>query len=573
MIFLLKSLKIKNIALIDNLVVNFTAGMNCLTGETGAGKSIIIDSINCILGARMSKDSIRTGCDTASVEGVFSVDKKIDAKYFNELGVEPNDDETFIIFREFNSLGKNICRINNKAVNLSTLKQLGELLVDIHGQHDNQSLLRVESHIYLLDMFGGGEINLILAKYRSKLSQYNEIKRLIKNLSGDPQERERKIELLRYQIDEIDKANLCENEDSELENKRLVLANSEKIITSLNNAYKFISDNDDGNSALELMKIASDSLSSVIHINETYKDCANKIDEMRYLLEDVSEVIRKERDGAFYDPAQLEEIEERLDVISKLKRKYGTTISEIIEFAKNAENELDSYQDSEEKLLKLNEEKSTIKKELLVLCDDLNLMRNKVANLLESSICRELSELSMNNAKFEVNISNLSNEEILNFTKNGLDEVEFLISPNKGEPVKSLSRIASGGELSRIMLAIKTILADVDRIPTMIFDEIDIGISGVAAKKVGEKMRKISMSHQVICVTHLAQIAAVSENNIFVSKSYEGTKTVTRVTQLNSDELVNEIARLLDGDSSSEITVQHAKEMIKNARMVFVSEG
>jgi len=561
--FLLKSLQIKNIALIDSLNINFTTGMNCLTGETGAGKSIIIDSISCILGARMSRDSIRTGYDTASVEGVFICDEKFSSHYFNELGIEPIEDGTLTIFREFNAFGKNVCRINNHAANLSTLKQLGEILVDIHGQHDNQSLLREESHINLLDMFGGDEIQKKLSQYKQKLSEYNETKRIIKNISGDPQERERKIELLKYQVDEINKANLCENEDVELENRRLVLANSEKIILALNNAYELIADQEEGNSILDMMTIVSDSLSSIEHINEKYRDCASRIDEMRYLIEDISEVLRKERDEAFYDPAQLEEIEDRLDVISKLKRKYGNTISEILEFSCKAENDLENYQGSEENILKLNEQKSRIKKELLDFCDELNLLRNKVAKVLESSICSELTDLEMNNAKFEVNIQNLSDELNLNFTKTGLDEVEFLISPNKGEPVKSLSRIASGGELSRIMLAIKTILANVDSIPTMIFDEIDIGISGVAAKKVGEKMRSVSKTHQVICVTHLAQIAAISENNIYVSKFYDGKSTITVAKQLNYNDKVNEIARLLDGDSSSEITVQHAKEMIK----------
>lgn len=562
-------LEINNVALIDSVSIDFESGLNVLTGETGAGKSILIDSINAVLGERISKELIRTGREKAVVEALFQVENDRFHDIYEELGIDSEPDGSLIISREFNTAGRNICRINGKIVTVSMLKDIGQRIIDIHGQHDNQSLLRTESHASLLDSFGGESIQLLKNQYTCLLEKYKTIKNKLKELTGDKSERERKIDLLKYQIEEIKKSRLKVGEEEELEKQRLLLANSEKITEALSKSYDALfSGSQSDSSAADKIGEAISELNTILKINEKYKEISQKLEDISYQLDDVIEEIRSERDGMEYNPEMLEQIEERLDIIFKLKRKYGAAIKDILEYCRKIETELDEIVKSEETVKALRQEIDKIDGELYSAAKAIHSERLRAAGLLEKNIGCELDDLEMKKAKFKVNIEfteDLQNGSERKYTHNGLDKIEFLISPNAGEPLKPLSKIASGGEMSRIMLAIKTILADVDEMPTLIFDEIDIGISGKAAQKVGEKLSFISKSHQVICVTHLAQIACMADNHYLIEKVSDENNTHTMVNKLGNLQMKEEIARILGGANISEITIKHAEEMLLNA--------
>ena len=563
---MLKKLEIRNIALIDEVDVDFTMGMNCLTGETGAGKSIIIDSIGCILGDRASRDLIRTGCDSAAVKGLFCIDDMPELPAFLAENKLDTQNGVFEISREFDKSGKNICRFNGKNITLSLLKELGSFLIDVHGQHDNQSLLKTDTHIVLLDRFGGKEIGSLLEEYRALRSACSKKQSEIKKLTGDPAERARRIDLLRYQADEISAAKLKKGEDEALAESHRYLVNAEKIIESLSDAYAALSEGGSGSSrsssALDLTGEAMSELEKISGISDGLKELFTRTQEIYYDLEDLSSSMRKELENASFEPDELEKTDARIDAINSLKRKYGSTIEEIIAFGKNAEETAEKLEGSEEYIQSLEREISSYHAKMKIICEKLHDERVKTAQTLEKLVSNELADLEMPGAVFSVDIL-YDGADAPDFTSNGLDSVEFLMSANRGEPLKPLSRVASGGELSRIMLAIKKIFADVDSIPTMIFDEIDIGISGKTASSLGEKLRFISKSHQVICVTHLAQIAARAAHNIIVSKSFNGKSTVTRVNVPDEKERIAEIARLLDGNPESEVALRHAEEMIE----------
>jgi DNA repair protein RecN (Recombination protein N) len=569
---MLRQLDIHNIALIDNISIELGVGFNILTGETGAGKSIIIDSINAILGERISKDLIRTGKEKAIVEAIFEVENERMTNIFEHMGIVPEEDGTLIISREFNLAGKNICRINGKMATVSMLKEIGEWIIDIHGQFDNQSLLRTDSHIKLLDLFGGEKIEQLKHNYLNILADYKSIKGKLKEISGNIGERERRIDLLRFQIEEITNAALQPDEEEKLNKQRVVLSNSEKIIQALSSAYEFLlSGNNIKSSASDNLNEALSELNGIAKLGENLSDIRKRLEEVSYQLDDITEEIRKERDNVEYNPDMLESIEERLDFIFKLKRKYGISISEIQNYCKKSELELQELNDCEGAINRLNSRLKLLNEELYKSACLLNAERKKAAEILENEITVELNDLEMKKAKFKVNIEFDEQMEINNerkYTQNGLDRIEFLISPNTGEPLKPLSKIASGGEMSRIMLAIKTILADVDEIPTMIFDEIDIGVSGRAAQRVGEKLSFISKNHQVLCVTHLAQIASMADNHYLIEKFSNEESTETKVQRLKGNCIRDEIARILGGSNISDITLKHAEEMLENAKKI-----
>ncbi len=567
---MLSQLLIKNVALIDSLAVEFGPGMNCLTGETGAGKSIIIDSINCLLGGRTSRDSIRHGKETASVQGVFLSDNPLVSPVLQEMGIQEEDDHTLILYREFSLSGRNVCRVNGQPATLSMLKRLGEVLLDIHGQHDNQSLLRPESHRKLLDSFAGEALDCLCRPYLKNLENYRGIQDALLRLSGDPLVRERTMELLSYQLDEIRQAGLQEKEEEWLLPRRMVLANTEKISYALEKVYELLHGAEFGTVSInQLFDEVDRELSGITKFGGPYRELLQKWEEIGYLLDDWAGQIRAEKEQAVYQPEELAEIEERLDLLARLKRKYGHSIDEILDFEKKAALQLAELEQSEERCQILRKEQNQLKSTLLNACQKMHQVRQTVSRRLEENVCQQLRELEMPHAKFEVQLDYTpGSEEDPAFGKAGLDQVEFYISANPGEPVKPLAKIASGGELSRIMLAIKTILADVDHIATMIFDEIDIGISGQAARKVGERMKWLSGKHQVICVTHLAQIAAIADSNIFIQKFSQGDHTITLAKTLSPEEKIQEIARLLDGDHASELTLKHAGEMIEKAGQI-----
>ncbi|HHV98056.1 MAG TPA: DNA repair protein RecN [Clostridiaceae bacterium] len=570
---MLQHLEINNIALIDRISMELNRGLNILTGETGAGKSIIIDSINAILGGRLSKDFIRTGKEKATVEAVFQVDNERFSDLFEEIGIEPEEDGTLIISREFNIQGRNICRINGRMTTVSMLREIGTRLIDVHGQHDNQSLLRTENHQVFLDSFAGARLAQLKEHYTKLFEEYKSIKDKLLKLSDDKGGLERKIDLLKYQINEIKAAGLKKGEDEELYKQKVLLSNSEKIITALTCAYDALFSGDStGNNiympASDTVGRAMRELNSIAQLDKGFEDIALKLEGIYYQISDVAEEIRNIRDGIEYDPDMLEKIEERIDLIYRLKKKYGSSIEEILDFCKKAEAELEEILNSEELIKKLRNKLVKLGNELYECALKIHNERCEVAGIIEGKIEKELEDLEMKKTRFKVFVDfdeRVDENGERPFTRNGLDMIEFMISPNVGEPLKPLSKIASGGEMSRIMLAIKNILANVDSIPTLIFDEIDIGISGKASQKVGEKLYNISKNHQVICVTHQAQIACMADNHFLIEKISDEETTRTSVKKLNKEEIKNEIARILGGAVISDITIKHAEEMLEDA--------
>lgn len=567
---MLQRLQIQNIAIIDKVEIELGEGLNVLTGETGAGKSIIIDSIKAILGERLSKDLIRSGKDKAVVEAVFVVDDDRLKDFFNEFGIEPEEDGTLIISREFTLAGRNTCRINGKMATVSMLKHIGEVLIDIHGQHDNQSLLRIDSHIDLLDSFGDESIYKLKNKYSEKLAKYREIKNKLNHLSGNQKDRERKIDFLKFQIDEIKEAKLKPNEEEELNKQRIILNNSEKIIAALSKVYELVGvGSKTEKSASDNIGEAMSIMGEISKLDQRYAAMLNRLEGLFFEMEDIVSEVRSSRDEIDYDQELLEQVEDRLDLIYKLKKKYGDSIEKVMEFMENAQQELNEILNNEELVNELRDKLKQADEELFKIAKDISAKRRAAAKLLEEKIGFELNDLEMKNAKLKVVIEfDESTDENgdRRYNHNGLDKVEFLISTNPGEPLKPLAKIASGGEMSRIMLAIKTILANVDKISTLIFDEIDIGISGKAAQKVGEKMSYISKNHQVISVTHLAQIACMADHNYYIEKSANALSTSTTVRRLNENEVKSEVARIIGGTNISDITIKHAEEMIEHAR-------
>ena len=567
---MLLQLDIHNIALIEEVSIELHDGLNIITGETGAGKSIIIDSINAVLGERVSRDIIRTGSDKALVEAVFQFDGDLLKNVFEEMGMEPEEDGTLILSREITQTGRNTCRINVKMVSVSYLKEIGQLLIDLHGQHDNQSLLRAEKNIRLLDAFGGDSINRTKTDYLELLEQYKETRAMLKSLSGDPGERERRIDLLKYQIDEIRKAKLKNGEEDDLNKQKMLLSNAEKITGSLSYVYNLLSNGEQaGKPAIDIINDALSYLNSITRLEESYEAMHKRLQDILYQMDDLTEELRRNIETIEYNPSLLEEIDERLDLIYKLKRKYGDSITEIHKYCAESEKQLEELVKSEETINILNTKKTELESRLYDVSVRLNAKRAEAASILEKNISGQLEELEMKKARFKVDIQfdpTAESKSERKYTHNGLDKVEFLISANAGEPLKPLSKIASGGEMSRVMLAIKTILAEVDNIPTMIFDEIDIGISGKAAQKVGEKLSLISRSHQVICVTHLAQIACMADNNFLIEKIIANESTRTAVSKLNPDTIIKEIARLIGGSDTSHTSLKYAQEMINSAK-------
>ena len=538
---MISTIQIKNIGIIDDLSINLENGFNVLTGETGAGKTLIIDSLGIICGNRFSKEMIRKGEEYSYVEACIYLPE-------NENSIDGN----IIVSREVYANGRNSCKINGRLVTVNELKEFMKQIVDIHGQNDNQMLLDKASHIEYLDSFIGKEISLIKTEYKNLYNTYNEIKLELKNNYGDETEKQRKLDLLKYQLNEIEEVNLKEREDERLEEQRKKIINSEKIIENIE-----IADNSLSNEAVDNINSAIRALEKIENIDEIYSKKLTELKNIYYDIQEISRDISSMKDDVYFDEEERNEIEERLDVIFSLKRKYGNSIEEIIKYKENVKNEIYEIENVDEINEKLKTKLKETEDKMKLLSDKMNIIRNQKANELSEKINKELAELEMKNAKFIVKVE-YNNE--YKFNKNGLDEVEFLISTNVGEEEKPLIKIASGGEMSRIMLAIKSVLSEVDKMPTLIFDEIDTGISGVAAKSVGNKMKKISKNHQILCITHLANIAAQGTYNYYISKVIENNKTKTKVEKLNEEKTIKEIARIASGDIN-EISIEHAKQL------------
>lgn len=567
---MLQQLHINNIALIDELMMDFEDGFNVLTGETGAGKSIIIDSINAVLGVRFSKEQIRTGTDKSLVEAMFQIDNEALGKILEEKGIEREEDGSLILSRESWRNGRNSCRINSRLSTVTDLKDLGEKLIDIHGQHDNQSLLHTESHIKLLDAFGGKIIHDLKSQYISMLIEYRKLKIKLESLVTNENEKEKRVDFLKFQTNEIKKAKLFEGEEEQLESRRLILSNAENIIRALSESYELLfSGEASGSSALDKVNITAQNFSKIEGFGDNYLKLLKAIEETAFHLQDITEDIRREMSFIEFDPQELEKVEERLDIISRLKKKYGNSVKEILELCIAKEEELEELTLNSVQIENLRKRLIESERQLYEVALKLSKERTLAAKVLEQKIGDELHDLEMKKAKFIVEIIfNAERDKAGEYKfseEGGLDKIEFLISPNIGEPLKPLSKIASGGEMSRIMLAIKSILADVDDIPVLIFDEIDSGVSGRVAQKVGEKMALLSRKHQVICITHLPQIACMADNHFFIEKVSDNNMTRTQVKKLSKNERKGALAKLLGGTHVSDISVKHAEEMLKIA--------
>lgn len=535
---MINTLHIKNFGIIDEICIDLNKGFNVLTGETGAGKTLIIGALEILAGGRFSKEMIRK-----------------DEEYsFVEMSISNNlQEDDIILSREINLNGKNLCKINGRMVSVKELKAFMETVIDIHGQHDNQSLLNSNLHIELLDKFAGSKLRKIKELYIQKYGEYKRLKDEILKNYGDDKEKQRKLDLLKYQLNEIEEAKLKNGEEEELEDKKKKILNSEKLSKNLE-----IAENEISNISQDSILTAVKALEKIEDINKNYKIVAQKLKSIYYDVEDLGREISGYSEDIYFDEQEIENVENRLNLIFSMKRKYGNNIEEILKYKEEVKQEIYEIENLEEYTNKLKKDLEVLEAEMKELCKKMNAIRIEYSKILEEQIQKDLIDLEMKNTKFKVQTDYDINN---NFNENGQEKIEFLIMTNVGEDFKPLAKIASGGEMSRIMLAIKKVLADVDEVETLVFDEIDTGISGIAANKVGEKMKQISKNHQVICVTHLATIAAKGDSNYFISKEVKGEKTRTNISLLKDESLLKEIARIASGEVTA-VSMQYARELL-----------
>ena len=537
---MITNLHIKNIGIIDDLEINLNKGMNVLTGETGAGKTLIIDSINIICGGRFSKEMIRKGENHSYVELCMYAPEDVNSV-----------DGNIIITREIYNNGRNMCKINGRLVTVVELKNFMNNYIEIHGQNANQQLLDSRTHIKYLDNFSGEELFKLKTKYAEKYTRYNEIKRELRNNYGDEKEKQRKLDLLRYQLNEIQESKLKMGEEERLEEKRKIIMNSEKIAKNLKEADMAIGEN-----TIDVIGTAIRALEKIENIDKKYEESASNLKNIYYEIQEISRDVNSYLEDVEFDEQEREEIETRLDTIYNLKRKYGNNIEEILNYADEVDEEIKKIENVDEYNNKLKGEQNHLEKQMNEIAEKISKIRKENAQILSERINTELTDLEMKNAKVNVKVEYKINE----FFEDGKDQVEIFIKTNVGENESELVKIASGGEMSRIMLAIKKVLADVDNMPIMIFDEIDTGISGKAAKSVASKLKSISKKHQVLCISHLAPIAAIADYNYFISKKVENERTCTNIKLLNDQEVLCEIARISSGEIN-DITLQYANEL------------
>lgn len=546
----LSLLHIENIAVIECADISFDKGFNILTGETGAGKSIVIDAISAILGERAYRDMIRTGTNKASVRAVFTDVPQL--SWFEENGV-PYDSET-VIHREIHLDGKNVCRVNGVLITVSILRKLGLQLIDIHGQHDTASLFDEENHLSFLDDFAGNQ-NLLLA-YTEKYKAVTELDNQIKRMTMDEGEKLRRMETLRFQIEEISKANLQVGEDDVLEQRRKVLQNAEKLSDGINAAVESLYGSDDTDGAASLLSDAERELSRLSRFTDAFSALHERVVDLMYQVQDVADEVRAAREDMSYSADELERIEERLDVIHRLRRKYGASCADILDYMKSAQTELDEIEFADDHLERLKTKLQKAEKEARESAQVLREHRVKASKVLSERILTELSQLDMPKVRFMCNFTETE------LSARGMDAVAFYMSANAGEDLKPMNKVASGGELARIMLAMKNVLAEQDRIPTLIFDEVDTGVSGRAAQKVAEKLRSVARNKQVLCVTHLPQLAALAETHLLISKEIRNGRTYTTVAPLDLEGRKQELARIIGGANITETTLKSAEEML-----------
>ena len=549
---MLSLLHIENIAVIECADISFARGFNVLTGETGAGKSIVIDAISAILGQRAYRDMIRTGTAKASVRAVFTDVPKL--AWFEENGVE-YDSET-IIQREIHLDGKNVCRVNGALVTVSILNKLGIQLINIHGQHDSASLFDEDNHLQFLDDFARNE--MLRAAYSESYSAVAKLRREIDRMSMDEGEKLRRMETLKYQIEEIEKANLTAGEDEELEARRKLLQNSEKIANGLNDAVENLYGGDDSDGAASMLATAERALARVAKFSPQISELHEKVADLMYQVQDAAELARDVQYELSYSADELDQIESRLDIIHKLRRKYGTTCAEILEYLEKAKQELDEIEFADDHIEHLKKKLATAEKTAWDSAFALRKNRKETAEVLSERILTELAQLDMPKVQFACQFTELE------LTANGADAVAFYMSANVGEALKPMSKVASGGELARIMLAMKNVLAEQDKVNTLIFDEVDTGVSGRAAQKVAEKLKSVARSKQVLCVTHLPQLAAMGDTHLLIAKGERDGRSYTSVTPLDLEGRKRELARIIGGANITETTLKSAEEMLQS---------
>lgn len=552
---MLKELYIKNLAVISEAVIPFTDSFNVFTGETGAGKSILINGINAVLGQRISKDIVRSGCDKAVITALFSELSDNAKAKLEELGISYENDEISLT-REIMADGGSVARINSRTATVSAMREIGETLVNIHGQHDNQILLSPEKHIDILDSYG--DLEAMTADYRETFVRLQEVSRRLKKLAADERQREQRIRSLKTAAKEIGNANISENEDEQLDAEYKKAINVFDISRTLGNSYTVIDGDENSSGLADSIETMISELSPYSEMITILPEILKRLESVKLELQDISSELIRENDSIDSDPAAISEISARIDVIREIKKKYGPELSDVFETYRNAISEIEKYESSAEIIKTAAAEKDKLLAEVSAKAKKLSAARKAAGERFSKQIEEELSFLDMPNVKIAVS------QNAGNLTGKGMDSVEFLISTNKGEGMKPLSKIASGGELSRIMLALKNVIADKDNIHTLIFDEIDTGVSGRAAQKIGIKLKEVSSSKQVLCVTHLARIAAMADHHLLIEKKSDSSKTFTSVRTLSHEERRYEIARIMVGDEITDAALKNADEMLNN---------
>ncbi|MCM3599647.1 DNA repair protein RecN [Robertmurraya korlensis] len=562
---MLTELSIKNFAIIENLTVSFTKGLTVLTGETGAGKSIIIDAVHLLVGGRGSSEFVRHGEEKAEIEGLFQLESLTHPSYqkAEEFGIEI-EEGMLILRRDISQSGKSVCRINGKLVTISTLREIGSTLIDIHGQHEHQELMEESKHQKLLDQFGAKIISRQLEEYSKLYRSYEQTSKRLKSLSENEQKMAHRLDLIQFQFDEIQKAQLVINEDDQLLEEKKQLSNFEKVYEGLSNSYSVLQGDQKG---LDWIGLLMSHLEDVSSVDQQYQELADTVSTSYYALEDVARELRSKMDSLEFNPERLHDIESRLNEINQLKRKYGKTIEEIIEYSAKIEEEIETLQNKETHINALSKELVAIKKDLVLEAKELTSARLQFAEKLTKSIHRELKELYMDKTVFEVRFH--SDYDV--FTPTGCDQIEFFISTNPGEPLKPLSKVASGGELSRMMLALKSIFSKHQGVTSIIFDEVDTGVSGRVAQAIAEKIYKVAVSSQVLCISHLPQVAAMADTHLYISKVTQKGRTKTSVQSLSEPDKVKEIGRMISGVEITDLTREHAKELLHLAKEMKVT--
>ncbi|MFE6167402.1 DNA repair protein RecN [Viridibacillus arvi] len=557
---MLRELSIKNFAIIEDLTVGFVEGLTVLTGETGAGKSIIIDAVQLLAGGRASQEFIRHGAKKAELEGLFAISSENHAAYHKcaEAGIEI-EEGMVILRRDLNDNGKSVCRVNGKLVPLSLLREIGATLIDVHGQHESQELMDDKRHISLLDQFAGADIDPLKERYSKEYSAYRELKKELAAISLGEQQVAQKIDLFSFQIKEIDACQFRAGEEEELAEERRRLMNFNKIYERSNTAHEAILGESRG---LDWIGQAMTDLEEVATLDQDFREHSDNVSAAFYSLQEAAFQIKNILDDLEFNPERLNEVEQRLALIQSMKRKYGATLKDILTYREKIGEELESLINRDENMQKNEQQLNDLKEKLLLTAEKLTEVRKKAGRKLSDAIMQQLRALYMEKADFSVHFEPIAADQ---FDHNGLDRIVFYIATNVGEPPKPLTKIASGGELSRMMLALKTIFSSTNGITSIIFDEVDTGVSGRVAQAIAEKISAISMHSQVLCISHLPQVAAMADHHYYIKKQEEAHRTVTSLTEIFDNARIDEISRMMSGAEVTELTFQHAKELVEIA--------